>query len=133
MATRKQTTRNTFHTPSTTDAGPLALILEDMRDQFRVFGEGLTALSEKMDAGFAGLNQRMDSLERRMGVLESRMDRLEHRQLALEAAVTQHSVEIRELRAEVGFIRAALERKAQAEDVRRLEARVTELERRLGA
>ncbi len=63
--------------PSTTDAGPLALILEDMRDQFRVFGEGLTALSEK--------------------------------------------------------IRAALERKAQAEDVRRLDARVTELERRLGA
>lgn len=96
MATRKQTTRNTFHTPSTTDAGPLALILEDMRDQFRVFGEGLTALSEKMDAGFAGLNQRMDSLE-------GRMDRLEHRQLALEAAVTQHSVEIRELRAEVGL------------------------------
>ncbi|MBI5493596.1 MAG: hypothetical protein HY904_01135 [Deltaproteobacteria bacterium] len=116
---KKAPAANPFQEPSSTDAGQLAIILEDMRDQFRIFGEGLLGLRERMDARFDAVDARFDRMERRIA--------------AVEAAITQHSAEIRELRAEVRLIRDELTRKADLDQLRRLEARVADLERRVAA
>ena len=41
----------------------VAILLEDLRSQFRVFGEGLRALNEKVDKGFLEVNDRIDRFE----------------------------------------------------------------------
>jgi hypothetical protein len=52
------------------DDNKVAVLLEDLRAQFRTFGEGLQLLNDKVDKGF-------DALNNRMGKMETRMDRME--------------------------------------------------------
>jgi predicted nucleic acid-binding Zn-ribbon protein len=53
----------------------VAVLLEDLRSQFRTFGEGLQMMNEKMDKGFEALNNRM--VETRMDRMETKMDHME--------------------------------------------------------
>lgn len=45
------------------DDNKVAVLLEDLRAQFRTFSEGLQLLNEKVDSGFDTLNSRMDRME----------------------------------------------------------------------
>lgn len=59
------------------DDNKVAVLIEDLTAKFRTFGEGLEMLDEKMERGFATVNNRMDQLETRMDRMESKMDRME--------------------------------------------------------
>lgn len=71
------------------DDSKVAVLLEDLKAQFQVFGEGLQTVIQKTDRleqrfdglekRFDGLEQRFDGLERRFGRLEQRVDRIEQK------------------------------------------------------
>ncbi len=69
------------------DDNKVAVLLEDLRAQFRTFGEGLQLLNDKVDTGFNSLNGRVDKLESRMDRLEGKLTQFqdsntqEHKQL----------------------------------------------------
>lgn len=48
----------------------VAILLEDLRSQFRAFGEGLLTLNEKVDRGFLEVNDRIEKMETRFGNFE---------------------------------------------------------------
>lgn len=62
------------------DDNKVAVLLEDLRAQFRTFGEGLQLLNDKVDNGFDTLNNRMDKMETRMDRMEAN-NHQEHQQL----------------------------------------------------
>jgi len=51
----------------------VAVILEDLRSQFRVFREGLQMLNEKVDQ----VDKKVDVLAKKVGVLDKRLERHE--------------------------------------------------------
>jgi phage-related tail protein len=53
----------------------VAVILEDLRSQFRVFGEGLQMLNEKVDR----VDNKVDALDKRVGTVENKVDALDKR------------------------------------------------------
>lgn len=69
------------------DDNKVAILLEDLRVQFRTFGEGLQLLNEKVDNGFESLNGRVDKTESKMDRFEGKLTQLqdsntqEHQQL----------------------------------------------------
>ena len=52
------------------------VILKDMREEIRLVAEGNLILQKRMDAGFEGVNGRMDSMENRMDSVEGKIDSL---------------------------------------------------------
>ena len=44
----------------TMDDSKVAILLEDFRTQFKIFGEGIEMLNNKVDKGFLQLNTRID-------------------------------------------------------------------------
>lgn len=69
------------------DDNNVAILLEDLRAQFRTFSEGLQLLNEKVDNGFESLNGRVDKIESKMDRFEGKLTQLqdsntqEHQQL----------------------------------------------------
>jgi hypothetical protein len=53
------------------DDNKVSVLLEDLKTQFRTFGEGLQLLNDKVDKGFNTLNNRMDKMETRMDRMEA--------------------------------------------------------------
>jgi hypothetical protein len=89
MATGKKTTTN-----AAPAGAEFTVVLEDLRSQFRVFGEALQGLREEfterfdaVDQRFAGVDQRFDGVDREIGLVK--------------ATVLENGREIRELRAKV--------------------------------
>ncbi|HEX3045632.1 MAG TPA: hypothetical protein VHY08_12810 [Bacillota bacterium] len=76
----------------------VAILLEDLKAQFRTFGDGLQMLNDKLDSGFESLNNRMDKLETRMDRLEA-SNRQDHQQII--QAVKDLDIEVRRLDTEV--------------------------------
>lgn len=74
------------------------LLLEDLRAQFRTFGEGLQLLNDKMDRGFETVNNRMDKLETRMDRMETN-NHQDHQQII--QAIRDLDVEVKRLDTEV--------------------------------
>ncbi|MGE5606077.1 MAG: hypothetical protein ACM3YE_10330 [Bacteroidota bacterium] len=68
-----------------------AVLLEDLRAQFRTFGEGLQSLNDKVDQGFETLNNRMDRMEAN--------NHQEHQQLLL--MISELNQEVKKLDTEV--------------------------------
>lgn len=110
----------------------VAVMLEDMHDQFGAFGDGLKLLNEKIDglktrldnleAGLDGLKNRMGSLENKMGSLENRMDSLENRMGRLE-------IKVDNIAGDIADIKEKLSRKVDWDDFHKLEKRVFKLEK----
>ena len=62
-------------TKNTMTAREVAVLIEDLRSQFRIFGEGLTALREKVDSianALANVIERITTIELRLSRLESK-------------------------------------------------------------
>jgi hypothetical protein len=62
-------------TKNTMTAREVAVLIEDLRSQFRIFGEGLTALREKVDSianALANVIERITTIELRLTRLESK-------------------------------------------------------------
>jgi hypothetical protein len=62
------------------DDNKVAVLLEDLRAQFRTFGEGLQLLNDKVDKGFQEIKTEMDSLKLELTDLRVE-NRQEHQQL----------------------------------------------------
>ena len=84
------------------------VVLEDIRSQFRVFGEALQGIRETMDARFGAVDCRFDAVDRRFDAVDRRFDAVEARadrtdgELALvKVAVLENSRELKELRGAV--------------------------------
>jgi hypothetical protein len=62
------------------DDNKVAVLLEDLRAQFRTFGEGLQLLNDKVDKGFQEVKTGIDSLKLEVTNLKAD-NRQEHQQL----------------------------------------------------
>ncbi|HBE78197.1 MAG TPA: hypothetical protein DDW65_10510 [Firmicutes bacterium] len=62
------------------DDNKVAVLLEDLRAQFRTFGEGLQLLNDKVDKGFQEVKTEIDSLKLEVTNLKAD-NRQEHQQL----------------------------------------------------
>ena len=61
---------------TTMTAREVAVLIEDLRSQFRVFGEGLTGLREKVDSianALANVIERITAIELRLTRLETKV------------------------------------------------------------
>lgn len=71
--------------------GSFAVVLEDIRGQFTVFGEALRGLREHMDRRFDAIDQRFESVDRRFELADRRFDSVERQLGLLTDAVRTHS------------------------------------------
>ncbi|MBI2100768.1 MAG: hypothetical protein HYT47_02010 [Candidatus Vogelbacteria bacterium] len=92
------------------------VVLEDLRSQFKVFGEGLVGLREHTD-------HRFDRIEERLAKLE-----LELNHLRLEVAEVRSEVEL--IKTEMAVIRHSL---ITREELKFLETRVNRLEKAISS
>ena len=91
------------------DVRAFTVVLEEIRSQNKVFGEGQQLLREQMQAGFEEVRLRFEQVDRRF-------DRLEHDVGLVKGAVLAHTHELKE-------IRAALEKKVDRDEVEAIVAR----------
>jgi hypothetical protein len=70
------------------------VVLEDIRSQFRVFGEALQGIRETMDARFGAVDRRFDTVD-------ARADRTDGELALVKVAVLENNRELRELRGAV--------------------------------
>ena len=56
----------------------VAVLLEDIRSQMRIFGEGLQMLDEKFSGKFQEMDARFDRMDTRFDRMESRFNSFEH-------------------------------------------------------
>src|ERR1700679_96990 len=84
------------------------VVLEDIRSQFRVFGEALQGIRETMDARFGAVDcrfdavaRRFDAVDRRFDAVEARADRTDGELALVKVAVLENSRELKELRGAV--------------------------------
>ncbi len=119
--------------PRTTssEARAFVVVLEEIRAQNKVFGEGQQLLHEQMSAGFEEVNHRFEQVNHRFEEVncrfeqvDRRFDRVEHdiaeiRQDVglVKIAVLDHSRELKE-------IRVALEKKVDRDEVEGIVQRV---------
>jgi len=104
MAARKK--RAGGAAPGNGNGHAFAVVVEQLQDQFRAFGESLQDVKD----GFARLEQRFDGLEQRFDGLEQRFDGVEGRLGRVEAAVLEHTRELKDFR-------VALDRKVDREEL----------------
>jgi phage shock protein A len=74
------------------DDSKVAVILEDLRSQFRVFGEGLQILNEKVDR----VDKKVDTLETKVDSLETKVDSLDKKVDALDNRLERHELKDQE-------------------------------------
>ncbi|MDW7650372.1 MAG: hypothetical protein SCK29_00930 [Bacillota bacterium] len=71
----------------------VAVILEDLRSQFSVFGEGLQTLNDKVDRidkKVDALETKVDSLEIKVNVLDNKVSILDNKVDALDNRLKRH-------------------------------------------
>jgi chromosome segregation ATPase len=111
MAGRKITTPKT----TSSEARAFAVVLEEIRAQNKVFGEGQQLLREQMSAGFEEVNRRFERVEHditeiRQDISEIRQDITEVRQDVTEIRqdITEIRQDITEIRQDVGLVKIAV-------------------------
>ena len=71
--------RNKETKTTSVDARAFTVVLEEIRAQNKVFGEGLQLLRQQMDAGFGQVDARFDRVDGRLDRVEGRLDGVEGR------------------------------------------------------
>jgi chromosome segregation ATPase len=66
----------------------VAVILEDLRSQFRVFGEGLQMLNEKVDR----VDNKVDIIDKRVDTLDYKVNALDKKVDALDKRLERHEI-----------------------------------------
>ena len=135
---KKKEKRNVATPWSRASAREFGVLVEDMKSQFKVFGEAVQAVNEKVNrldrkvtSGFARVNAGMASGFARVNaevVSRLRASRSRARALA-KAVVIDHSRELREIRGSVTRLEAAMEKKVDRDDVEAIAERVVVLDR----
>jgi chromosome segregation ATPase len=138
VATRKKK-------PESPSANEFTVVLEEMRSQFKVFGEALFGFREQMEASFAEVHERFEQVDRRFEQVDRRFEqvdrrfeqvdrrfeqvdrrfeqidkRFEHIEfdiVLIKSAIMEHGRELRDLHAGGARIEEKLERKVDREEV----------------
>jgi hypothetical protein len=83
-----------------------AVVVEELRSHFKVFGERLDGVEQRLDARIDGLEQRLDA---RIDGLEERLDtRIDHLEQRMTAGFTRVDERLDELSHEVGLVKLAV-------------------------
>jgi hypothetical protein len=122
----------------TSRSAPLAreflVVLEDVRSQFKVFGEALQVVNEKVDrldrhvtSGFERVDREIatgfERVDREMATGFERVDR----ELGLvKAVVLEHSRELRQIRGGMTRLEAVMEKKVDRDEVEAIAQRVVD-------
>ncbi len=129
MAGRKKSPRVSPPPPPDGERA-FAVVVEQLRGDFKVFGEALGGLRQQMNDGFAAVDRRFEQVDRRFEQVDRRFERVEHelgevkrdlgevkrdlgevkRDLGdvkvdlglVKSAATTHTRELREIRAALG-------------------------------
>lgn len=99
------------------------VVLEDLRSQFKVFGEGLLGLNEKVYKGFKRMDDKFDEVDIRFIEVNTRLD--DHSKI-----LDSHSEMIAQIMMDVTEIKNDLKQKVNRSEFEKLEKRVLMLERR---
>lgn len=91
-STKKRTTAG--RAPKATAESQFTLVLEDLRGQFKVFGEALEGLREHIDRRFEQVDKRFEQVDRRFELADKRFDSIERQLGLLTDAVRTHSKEL---------------------------------------
>ncbi len=109
-------------------AHQFTIVVEEIRAQGKVFGEGLELLREQMQAGFAEVDRRFEQVDRRFEQIDGRFEQIDGRLEQIdgrlgrvEDAVVQHG---RELKLHGEQLRAIAEKKVDREEVEAIVERV---------
>jgi archaellum component FlaC len=116
----------------------LTAVVEGMRSDFKAFGTRLEGLDDKMTAGFARVDERLDGVDERLDGVDQRLDGVEQRlshvegQIAdLSRDVADLSHDVADLSHEVGLVKVAvlehgrdLKRKVDRDEVEAVVERV---------
>jgi chromosome segregation ATPase len=93
------------------------VVLEDLSSKFNVFGEALqgfrdevTQQFEQIDRRFEQVDRRFEQIDSRFEQIDSRFEQADCRVGRLELAVLENSRGIREIRGELGDVRATVTR-----------------------
>ena len=96
---------------TTMTAREVAVLGEDFRSQFKVFGEGLDALKaklEKIDTRFNGLDTKVDRLDIRFNGLDTKVDSVYTQVGKLTEDVGIIKVDIRTVKTDIAEIKETL-------------------------
>jgi chromosome segregation ATPase len=96
MASAKKR-RTTARAPKPTAESQFTLVLEDLRGQFKAFGEALRGLSEQVDRRFEAADKRFDSIERQLGLLTDAVRTHSKALQSIETRLDEHEARIDKL------------------------------------
>jgi hypothetical protein len=109
----------------------LTRVVERMRSDFKAFGARLEGLDDKMSAGFARVDKRLDGVDGRLDGVDERLERVEGQLADLSHAVAGLSHEVADLSNDVGLVKVAvlehgraLKRKVDRDEVEAVVERV---------
>jgi chromosome segregation ATPase len=119
MASRKKPPRQTA-----AGAHQFAVVAEELRGQFKVFGEALQSFREHVDSRldevdrrFEQIDRRFEQIDRRFERIDRRFERVEHEIGLLKDAALEHGRELKKHGQQLEELRAAVERKVDRNEV----------------
>jgi chromosome segregation ATPase len=107
------------------------VILEAIQSDFRLFGEKLDFIDERLSGQLRGVEARLDRIEARLDRVEARLDRVEARLDSIEGRLDTIEAELIEIKGELSDLKTKLDKTADLERLLRLEHRVEQLEAEL--
>ncbi len=137
--------KNNPRGPRASASQQFSVVVEDMRSQFKVFGEALDVLRAEVAAGFeqvaSGFKQvhhrfeqvhhRFEQVHHRFEQVDRRFDQIDHRfqrvdqEIGLvKAAVIEHGHELRDVRSSVKRVEESLATKVDREEVEAIVERI---------
>ncbi len=115
----------TKRTKSAEDRDQYTVVLEDLRSQFKVFGEGLDAVRKKGDETFEAVGE----LKEDVAILKEDMRDVKQDVSQLKVEVSELKEDMLEVKEELHLIRNELKEKVSRDEFLALEHRVARLEK----
>src|SRR5262249_43904913 len=103
--------------PKAPGAHEFMVLVEDMRSQFKVFGEGLHGLRENMERRFDEVDKRFEAVDKRFDAVDRRFERLEGEVSLVKTAVLETSADVRRLDERLGRVEQKLDKKVDRDEV----------------
>lgn len=74
------------------------VVLEDLRSQFKVFGEAMAGGFARVDSRLDGIDGRLDGIDGRLDGMDHRFDQVDREMGLVKTAVLDHGRELKEIR-----------------------------------
>jgi hypothetical protein len=137
MATRKKAGDGGAEPPDAGSRDQFTVVVEDLRSQFKVFGEGLrvnenmAAGFERVDRSFERVDRRFERVDRELGIVKAELGLVKaaivshDRELGLvKATIIEHGGELREIRGSLKRVEDGMVRKVDRDEVEAIVERV---------